>query len=195
MRFKTFSVCVPMFFLAFQATADSAVIDFSLTALGGSEYQYNYTVHNDGSLGAGVPIQLFDIDFSPALYQAGSLNIVSLAGLNSAWSQEILVSVGTAPADFDVLALGGGIPVGGTVSGFAVQFEWIGKGLPGAQQFEISDPNSFKVLETGETMTSSTTLPEPSTFQTLAMVLILAFAILLAGSRSAKALTFKRRAR
>lgn len=179
MLFRTLGICVPMIFLAFQANA-SVVVGYNLAALGGSEYQYNYSVYNDGSLGPGVPVQLFDIFFSPALYQAGSLNIVTPDPPSSQWSEVILASVGTNPADYDAFALSGGIPVGDTVSGFTVQFEWIGPGLPGAQPFEISNPNTFSVLQSGET-TSSTT-PEPSTFWMFTMTL----AIFLAGLRGVK---------
>src|SRR5271169_5439533 len=123
MLFRALGICVPMVFLAFQANA-GAVVDYSVVALGGSEYQYTYSVFNDGSLGTNVPIQLFDIFFSPALYEAGSLDIVTPDPPSSQWSEVILASVGTAPADYDAFALAGGIPVGDTVSGFAVQFEW-----------------------------------------------------------------------
>jgi hypothetical protein len=170
-----------MIFLASQADA-SVVIGYNVAALGGSEYQYNYSVYNDGSLGPGVPVQLFDIFFTPALYEAGSLDIVTPSPLSSQWSEVILSSVGTAPADYDAFALSGGIPVGATVSGFAVQFQWIGQGLPGAQPFEISDPNTFAVLQSGQTA------PEPSTFWMIAMTL----AIFLAGYRSVKTLAFRR---
>jgi hypothetical protein len=192
MLFRTLGICVPMMFLAFQANADT-MIDFGLTALGGNEYQYTYSVFNDGSLGANVPIQLFDIFFNPALYEAGSLDIVTPDPPSSQWSQEVLASVGTAPADFDAFALGGGIPVGNTVSGFAVQFEWIGQGLPGAQEFQISDPNSFNVLQTGETAANAApgATPEPSTFWMIAMAL----AIFLVGFRTIKSLAFRQRLR
>jgi hypothetical protein len=184
MRFRTLGICVPMILLAFQANA-STVIDYGLIALGGNEYQYNYSVSNDGSLGPNVPIQLFDIFFNPALYEAGSLDIVTPEPISSEWSQLALASVGTTPADYDVLALDGGIPVGDTVSGFAVQFEWIGQNLPGAQAFEISDPNTFDVLQSGETATT----PEPSTFWMLAMLI----PIFLVGYRSVNALADRRR--
>jgi hypothetical protein len=186
MLFKTFGICMPIMFLAFHANADT-VIGYNVTALGGSEYQYNYSVFNDGSLGPSVPIQLFDILFTPALYEAGSLVIVTPAPLSSQWDQEILASVGVAPADYDVFALNGGIPVGNKVSGFAVQFEWIGQGLPGAQPFQISDPNSFNVLQSGETTLNTT--PEPATFWMIAMM----SAIFLAGFRSVKALALRQR--
>jgi hypothetical protein len=185
MLFRTIGICVPMIFMAFQANAET-VISSALTDLGGNEYQYNYSVYNDGSLGANVSIQLFDIFFNPALYEAGSLDIVTPALLSSEWSQLALASVGTAPADYDVLALDGGIPVGDTVSGFAVQFEWIGQGLPGAQPFEISDPNTFDVLQSSETTLPGPT-PEPSTFWMLAILI----PIFLAGYRSVKAFAYR----
>ena len=186
MLFRTLGICVPMMFLAFQANANT-VIDYALASLGGGEYQYNYSVFNDGSLGPNVPIQLFDIFFSPALYQAGSLVIVTPNPPSAQWSQEILASVGTAPADYDAFALNGGIPVGSTVSNFAVQFEFIGQGLPGAQPFEISDPNTFAVLQTGETAVP-VVAPEPSTFWMLAMLIPIFFV----GSKSVRAFAFRR---
>jgi hypothetical protein len=173
-----------MFLLASHASADT-VIYYGVTTLGGGEYQYNYSVFNDGSLGAGVPIQLFDIFFNPALYQAGSLDIVTPNPPSSDWSEVILASVGTNPADYDALALHGGIPVGHAVSGFAVRFEWIGPGLPSAQPFEISDPNTFAVLQSGETETA----PEPSTLWMLA----LSISIFLAAATRVKSLAFRRR--
>jgi|SRR5580658_2725257 hypothetical protein len=182
MLLRTLGICVSMIFLAFQANA-STVIGYLVTGLGGNEYQYNYAVSNDGSLGPDVSIQLFDIFFNPALYEAGSLDIVTPEPLSSEWSQLALASVGTAPADYDVFALDGGIPVGDTVSGFAVQVEWIGQGLPGAQPFEISDPNTFDVLQSGETTSDAT--PEPSTFWMLAMLV----PIFLVGYRSVKSFT------
>ncbi len=99
--------------------------------------------------------------------------------------------MGIAPADYDVFALDGGIPVGNTVEGFAVQFEWIGQGLPGTQPFQISDPTSFNVLQSGETTSNAVpgATPEPSTFWMLAMLI----PIFLVGSRSVKAFAFRRR--
>jgi hypothetical protein len=44
-------------------------ITFTLDPLGGTLYRYTYTVANDGSLGAGVAVELFDIFFPPALYE------------------------------------------------------------------------------------------------------------------------------
>jgi MYXO-CTERM domain-containing protein len=57
----------------------------------------------------------------------------------------------------------GGIPVGGAVSGFAVQFDWLGSGAPGAQPFDIVDPQTLQPLFSG------TTVPEPAGLLLLAL--------------------------
>jgi hypothetical protein len=37
------------------------------------------------------------------------------------------------------------------VSGFSVQFVWLGSGTPGAQPFEVYDPLTFNLLVSGTT--------------------------------------------
>src|SRR5262249_23476464 len=66
---------------------------------------------------------------------------------------------------YDALSTTGGIPAGNHVAGFAVTFDWLGTGLPGAQRFDIVDPANFAVRF------SATTIPEPSTILLVAMVL------------------------
>jgi hypothetical protein len=168
MLFRSYSLFVPIILLSFQAASASVLVDYGVTNLGSGEYLYDYSIFNDGSLGAGVPIQLLDISFDSAMYQGPS--IVTPNPPASQWSQMILNSVGRVPMAYDVLALDGGIPVGSTVSGFAVQFDWLGQGLPGPQQFQIYDSGTFALLQSGET-TSNGPAPEPSTFGMLAIVL------------------------
>jgi len=38
-----------------------------------------------------------------------------------------------------------------------VRFHWLGSGAPGAQGFEVYDPSTFSLLETG----STSAVPEP----------------------------------
>jgi hypothetical protein len=178
MLLRSFSIFLPIVLFSFPAVADTVVpIDFGLTALGNGEYRYDYSVYNNGSLGAGVPIQLFDIFFDATLY--GNLSIVSPDPPASQWSQMILDSVGTVPAFYDVEATSGGISAGSTVSGFAVDFTWLGQGVPGSQEFQIYS-NTFNLLQTGNT-TSET--PEPSTFLTIGILLACAAARRVAGSK------------
>lgn len=131
------------------APAQAVSIQYDVVALGGNQYRYDYSVTNDGSLGSGAAVQLFDIFFDPASYLESSLMIATPVPLGQDWDQLILASAPGVPAAYDALALAGGIADGTTVAGFAVEFSWIGQGLPGAQPFEIYDPVTFALLEQG----------------------------------------------
>jgi hypothetical protein len=145
---------------SFQSAADSLPFVYSVSSLGGGEFQYNYSIYNNGTLGTGVPVQLFDVAFDPALYSG--LSIVTPSSLASQWTEQIFPAGGGLPADFDVSTpQNGGIPVGGTVgtvsptvTGFAVDFTWLGQGQPGSQPFQVSDPNDFALLQSGNTIST-----------------------------------------
>lgn len=147
----------------FVSPAWGSLITYNLVDLGGSQYRYDYTVTNDGSLPGSAAIELFDIAFDPALYDESSLNIVSASGLAPDWDQNILASYPGVPAMFDVFALGSGIASGNTIAGFAVEFLWLGGGSgPGAQAYEILDANTFDVIASGITVESAnTSVPIP----------------------------------
>lgn len=154
-------------------TASATLIEYDLTPTGGNNYRYEYTITNDGSLGAGFALEWFAVLFDPALYDESSLAIVTTDPPASSWDELILGSGLLIDAAYDVFALAGGIGDGDSVSGFAVEFSWIGTGTPSVQGYEIYDPNSFSLLETG--LTRSTTLvPEPGT---LALLLLSAVAV------------------
>jgi hypothetical protein len=154
--------CALVAFLA--ATASSATeVDYSLQSLGGTQYRYTYSIKNDGS--AGGSLDLVDILFDPSLFQEGSLTISSDSALATNWSQQFLASAPGVPAAFDIAALNGGIAVGGSVSGFAVTFFWLGTGNPGSQRFEVYNGQTFDLLETGNTVA---VVPLPAAFGLLA---------------------------
>jgi hypothetical protein len=131
--------------------AHATSIQYDLVALGGDDYRYVYSITNTGSLGSGVPIQLFDVDFDPAQYLESSLTITTPSPLSGNWDQIFLASAPGAPAEYDALALTGGIADGTTVTGFSVDFTWIGTGTPGIQPYGIYDPDTFVLLEQGVT--------------------------------------------
>ena len=143
----------------------SALVEYNLTSLGGSSYQYDYTVSNDGSLGLGVDIEWFAILFDPSIYNEASLTIVTPDPPASDWDQLILGSGLLVPAAYDVFALSAGIAQGDSVFGFAVQFDWLGLGTPGSQSFEVYDATTFDLIYQGSTTTATTTstVPTPST--------------------------------
>lgn len=131
---------------SFQAIANSLPFSYSLFYLGGEEYQYDYSIYNNGSLGSGVALQLFDLYFDPALYTVLS------SATSSQWSGQVFPAGGGLPADFDVLAVNGGTAPQSTATGFSVDFDWLGQGLPGSQPFTVSDPNSFATIQSGNTI-------------------------------------------
>jgi len=150
--------------LIFFQPASAVVIEYELTDLGSDRYRYDYTVINDGSLGAGVSVQLFGILFNPSLYDEPSLSIVSGSSVISDWDEQILNSFPPFAAAYDLSAISSGVLEGDAASGFAVEFNWLGLGAPGTQDFEIYDPVSWDLLEIGTTqLVAATGVPEPST--------------------------------
>ena len=159
-----------------QAAAAAVSIQYTVVPVSGSTYKYVYSVTNMNAAG-GASVQLFDIFFDNSLYS--SLSIVSPGSINANWSQQILPGIIPGPpAAYDSLSIfGGGIPPGGTVTGFAVQFTWLGAGTPGAQPFQIYDPSTTPItlLQNGATFLS-TSIPASSTFSLILLGLGLAAA-------------------
>jgi len=142
------------------STAQAALITYEVTLIDGNRFRYDYAVANDGAIT--TQLALFDILFDPALYDEASLLDLSDAALATEWSSLFLGSAPGVPAAFDVLAFDGlGLGVGGNANGFAVEFSWLGQGLPGAQGFEVYDPSSFVLLGTGTSATREPPAPVP----------------------------------
>lgn len=137
--------------LLFPISSYAITIDYQLQNIGGNRYQYVYTVTNDGSLGAGVSVQLFDVLFDTALYNENTLSITTPAPLSNDWDELILLPVPGDPTAYDAFSATVGIPVGQNATGFTVQFDWLGAGTPSTQPFEIYDPVTFALLEAGTT--------------------------------------------
>jgi hypothetical protein len=148
--------------------AGATTIEYTLTDIGapGTDYRYVFNVINDGSLGAAI--EWFDIEFPGPNYLAGqpynegSLSIVTGNPPSADWDEQLLGYVsGLQPSTYDVFALGSGIADGTSQGGFAVEFIWLGAGTPGAQAFNIYDPDTFDVLETGTTVEATGPGPGP----------------------------------
>ena len=123
----------------------SATITSLATNVTGSTWVYDYTVNNDS---LGLAIEEFTVFFDPVLYQT-----LSVAGSPVDWDSIVVQPDLQLPDDgfFDLLALAGGIGVGSSLSGFSVQFEYMGLGTPGTQPFDIVNPANFQTLESGTT--------------------------------------------
>ena len=161
--------------LSTQSVPGVISVSYDVVHLGGNVYRYVYSITNNGSAGSAAPMQLFDILFDTNLYQEPSLQIVTASSLQVQWSEELLLSLPGVPATYDALTLRGGIPAGSSVTGFSVQFVWLGPGVPGSQPFQIFDPTTFQVLQTGHTVNSSSPVPDPTgapAASTISLILI-----------------------
>lgn len=138
---------------SFSATASTIDLKYSLEDLGSGRYRYDYTLVN-ASFSSGV--KWFSVDFDPSNVDEGSLVISSPSA--SDWIAQVLYSAPGLPAMFDASTSGLGVSAGQSLSGFSVEFNWLGSGLPASQAFAVYDPTNFNVVESGFTTTA---VPEP----------------------------------
>lgn len=138
-------------FLAIFRSATAATIFYEAQSLGGDSWQYTYSVTNDS---LGVPLEEFTIYFDRTVYSN-----LAVTAIPSGWNGIVIQPDLELPADgfFDALADGSGIAPGATVSEFSVSFDFIRPGEPAEQSFDVVDPDTFEVLESGNT----TTVPAP----------------------------------
>jgi hypothetical protein len=141
------------------AALPSTRIDFTAAHLEGMRWEYTYTVSNLGLCDNGpADIEQFTIWFDQGLYR--NLLVTAASRLPDGWNAitwppEPLIGDDGA---FDAVAVDSsfGIAAGQSVTGFSVAFDWLGAGTPPAQSYDIIDPATFRILESG------TTIPEPA---------------------------------
>lgn len=140
--------------------AEPVQISYELRALGGTRWQYTYDVAN---LSWTQAISEFTIWFERNSHR--NLGIATPTPPAGDWDELIVQPDPFLQADgyYDALSLTGGLLTGGSVSGFAVAFDWLGAGTPGPQRFDIVDPVDWTVLYSGFTV------PEPALSLLLAL--------------------------
>jgi hypothetical protein len=147
----------------------ATIITYDLADLGGDRWQYTYSVTNDSLIS---PIDEFTIYFD-----LGSFENLIIGSAPADWDP-LVIQPDPEPdfeADgyYDALTVAAGILPGATLGGFSVSFSWLDSGIPGSQFFEVVDPNSFDVLDSGNTSASSAApVPEPATLLLLGSGLI-----------------------
>jgi len=151
----TYIAVICCFLLVICTNSYGTLIRYNLTALGGSQFEYEYTVTNDSLI---IPIEEFTIWFDVHLYD--NLVITTEEPLASQWDEIILKKTGfELPMGYDAKSLTGGIQPLQVVSGFSVKFDWFGTGIPGSQYYEIVNPSTFVTIDSGYTVL----VPEPAT--------------------------------
>ena len=165
---KLFSVVVASLLLGVCTTAGATRVLYELTALSPSgRYEYTYSVVNDT---LGIPISEFSIFFSYGVFT--DLTPVSTPADWDPLTVDPATILG-APVDgfYDALTWTAPIGPGATLGGFSVEFYWSGAGLPGPQAFEVVDPETFEMLQSGITR-PAVSMPEPGSLLLLAIGLV-----------------------
>ncbi len=157
MQNKKLALLFAAVLMAGPLVATATVVDFSVTEVSGSTWQYNYTISNTtqpGNIG----------EFTVFFTQGQSSNL-SVAASPGNWSSIVAQPDPNLPANgfLDSQALDLGLSPGSSQNGFSVQFTWLGTGTPGSQPFNIVDSNTFTTLESGNTtLVSPVPLPASS---------------------------------
>ncbi|MBL8267485.1 PEP-CTERM sorting domain-containing protein [Steroidobacter sp.] len=139
------------------APSFATVITYQATQVGGTTWRYDYSVDNDS---LDTPVEEFTLFFG--LDQYANLSALSAP---EGWDGFIAQPDPLLPDDgfIDVLALNSGVLPGQGLSGFSIIFDWLLEGTPGAQRFDIIEPLSFTVIESGfTTLATTASVPEPS---------------------------------
>ena len=173
--------------VALAPVAGATVITYDASPIGGSTWQYDYSVTNNS---LSTPIDEFTIFFSLAKYS--NLTVQNSPG---SWDSLVAQPDPLLPASgfFDSLAIAGGLAPGKTQSGFSTQFTYKGTGTPGSQLFNIVDSITIAIQDFGDTQPSThgggggMAAPEidPSSFAS-AITLLLFSVAALSGRRAKK---------
>jgi len=139
---------------AFAGTSSATTVSYDVANISGNTWEYSYTVSNDT---LGLAIEEFTIYYDYTAYQ----NLISTA-VPSGWDPLVIQPDTELPDDgfYDALVISGsGIGVGGSLGVFSVQFDYLLGGTPGSQAFDIVDPDTFDVLDSGQTALTAVPVP------------------------------------
>ena len=150
-----------LFWIISAHVVQATIISYDLVDLGLGSWEYTYTVDNNTLAAA---IDEFSVYFDYGLYD--NLAVTSpLLGWDELVVNPDLIFGFPENGYYDAAMTGVGINPGEMKTGFSVSFDWLGQGTPGSQHFEIIDPNTFNILDQGQTqlLANNTVVPEPAT--------------------------------
>lgn len=153
MRFATIIILL----FAVIHPAKAATISYEITNIVNNRWQYSYSVYNNSLAN--------DIDEFSIFFDVNFFENLTISNVPLNWDPLLIQPDSFLPDDgyFDALALGAGIAPGSTLGGFIIEFDYLFSGPPGNQYFEIRDAISFDLLESGNTVLTGASIPEPNT--------------------------------
>lgn len=127
------------------APAFAVPVQSTITPQGSNLYTFSYTVNNE----TGQALQELSIYFDHQYY--ANLQLISSP---ANWDPIVIQPDVFLYSDgfVDILALGTGLNPGGMLTGLSILARYSGPGMPGAQNFEFVDPDTFAVLSSGQTV-------------------------------------------
>jgi hypothetical protein len=152
-------VLAAVFALSISGTAvpsEATVVTYGVFAVSGNTFEYRYVVDNDT---LGVDIDEFAVYFDGDLFENLRMPVTPDDWDPLVVQPDILLG---DDGFLDVLALAGGIAPGRRLGVFFVLVDFLGAGTPGRQPFEILDPVTFAVLDSGFTVPIGGPVPEPA---------------------------------
>ncbi len=157
-RIRTLVAVVSLLCTSIAGSASASVITYEATNLGGSGWRYDYTLLNDTSV---VPVEQVTIYFDLGVYE----NLRS-ATAPTGWDPLTIEPDPALPDDgfYDAIVFNvlDALPFGASLSGFSIDFDFLGAGTPGSQRFQFLLSSSLEVLGDGLTQQAvATAVPEP----------------------------------
>lgn len=131
------------------------MVEYSLTALGGDVWRYDYSLSNIG------PAENFD-EFT-VYFDAPGITGITAVATPAGWSSLVVQPDPQLPdaGFFDALNLAGVVPAGSVISGFSVSFSYLAGLMPGAQRFELVLSEPFQTVVSGVTSPAPSAVPLP----------------------------------
>jgi len=137
----------------FPSLTPSVIIDYELVSLGGQHYKYSYKITNQPSSSGTAAVKLIDIIFDKTLYNETTLSITTTGVLTTTWTEQLFFSIAGVDPIYEISSTTG-LADNTSISGFSIEFDWLGAGIPAEQLFEIRDLNTFTRIEQGKTQTN-----------------------------------------
>jgi len=130
---------------AVMGIAQATTVTYDVSNVASNTWEYTYTVAND--------MLAFDIEEITIFFDVGLYENLAAQSTPAGWDVLVIEPDVFLPDDgfYDALSLGVGIVPGVSLGGFSVQFDFLGAGVPGDQFFDIVDPFTFDVLDSGST--------------------------------------------